>query len=177
MLCGHYGNHEWPRRWCCCCKVGKVEMVYPNRKMARRSYARMSCLHLWEGNKDDRNPRLIWLKADAKRKVKFRKVIEVQAPRETSSPETFFSEKEVGGRWMFTVSDYSLKLHPRIYTPFLSFWLIFKHYKEWRGWVLSEIQPLKSWFLHLFSYRTLDVDATLRNCIFKTICAFLPIPV
>ena len=28
---------------------------------------------------------------------------------------------------------YSLKLHPRIYTPFSLFWLIFKHYKRMEG--------------------------------------------
>lgn len=48
--------------------------------------------------KDDRNPRLIWLKADAKRKVKFRKVLRSTSPSWNFFPRNILLRKGGGGK-------------------------------------------------------------------------------
>ena len=83
---------------------------------------------------DDRNPRLIRLKADVKRKVKFSKVLRSISPSWNSFPRNILLRKGGGGEDECSqFLAYSLELHPRIYTPFSPFWLIFKHYKRMEG--------------------------------------------
>lgn len=127
--------------------------------------------------KDERNPRLIWPKADAKRKVKFtiilafRKALRSASPHETSSPEIIlFSE---GERWMFRVAG----LEPRasfleFILPFLPFGESSNTTKNGGVKIFPKCGPSKVDFYMCFSYKTLDVNVTLQRCIskFQIIC-------